>query len=345
MRLTLWYVTRASGIVMLVLLTTSVLLGILEVKRWRSPRWPRFVTAGLHRSISLLSVAFLFVHIATAVVDGFAPIGWLDAVIPFHSPYRPLWRGLGAVATDLLIALTITSLLRGRIGYRGWKAIHWAAYACWPIALLHGLGTGTDTRLVWVVGLNVVCLAAVVAAVLWRVAARVAQSAGAALAATSSVVVPVAIVAFLFSGPLRPGWARRAGTPASILSRRAAQVTPAPASTTADAFAGGFSDQLSGTLSQAGGTVTIAGSLAGSAPGVVRIVLQGTPMDDGGIQMTSSSAALGPSAQPTLYTGSVTGLRGDRLELSFSGPAGRSMSVSIRLAIDGSSVSGTVTSR
>src|SRR5581483_4638934 len=143
----LWYLTRGSGLIALVLLTASVVLGVREVKRWATERWPRFMTAALHKNVSLLSVVFLGVHIATTVVDGFAPIGWLDAVVPFRSPYRPLWLGLGALSVDLLLALVVTSLLRARIGYRTWKAVHWAAYACWPVAVLHGMGTGTDTRL------------------------------------------------------------------------------------------------------------------------------------------------------------------------------------------------------
>ena len=130
----LWYLTRGSGLVALVLLTASVVLGVLEVKRWKTERWPRFITAGLHKNLSLLAVVFLGMHIATTVVDGFAPIGWLDAVLPFRSGYRPLWLGLGAVAVDLLIALVVTSLLRGRIGYRAWRAVHWVAYLTWPAA-------------------------------------------------------------------------------------------------------------------------------------------------------------------------------------------------------------------
>src|SRR5579862_3085896 len=123
------------------------------------------MTAALHKNVSLLAVVFLGIHIATTVVDGFAPIGWADAVLPFHSPYRPLWLGLGALATDLLLAVVVTSLLRGRIGYRAWKAVHWAAYACWPVAVLHGMGTGTDTRLGFVLLLYFACLAAVLLAV------------------------------------------------------------------------------------------------------------------------------------------------------------------------------------
>jgi methionine sulfoxide reductase heme-binding subunit len=219
----LWYVTRGTGLVALVLLTASVLLGVLEVKRWSSKRWPRFVTAGLHRNLSLLAVVFLGVHIASAVVDGFAPIGWLDAVVPFHSPYRPLWLGLGAVATDLLIALVVTSLLRGRIGYRAWRAVHWTAYACWPVALVHGLGTGTDTKLGWVLALSLGSLLAVAAAVWWRLAEAwrpgVPRTELTVVATVASVVLPLAIVAWLLAGPLRAGWSLRAGTPTSVLAK------------------------------------------------------------------------------------------------------------------------------
>jgi DMSO/TMAO reductase YedYZ heme-binding membrane subunit len=213
----LWYFTRGTGLVALVLLTASVLLGILEVSTWSGPRWPRFVTAGLHRNVSLLVVAFLMVHIATAVVDGFAPIGWLDAVIPFLSPYRPIWLGLGAVSFDLLLAIAITSVVRRRLGYPVWRAVHWLSYACWPIALVHGFGTGSDTRIEWVLGVSLACLAAVLGAVWWRLwKARhgPAEHAPArTAAAVASVMVPLLVVGWLFVGPLRPGWSSRAGTP------------------------------------------------------------------------------------------------------------------------------------
>ena len=117
-----WYLTRGSGVVALVLLTASIVLGIVTTIRWSASGLPRFAVAGLHRRLTLFAIVFVAVHVATTVVDGFAPIGWKDAVIPFLSPYRPIWLGLGAVAFDLLLALVITSLLRARIGYRVWRA-------------------------------------------------------------------------------------------------------------------------------------------------------------------------------------------------------------------------------
>jgi predicted ferric reductase len=169
----MWYLNRGSGVVMLVLLTMSVVLGIVTTMRWRSPRWPRFVTAALHRNVSLLSVAFLGIHVFTAVADGYAPIGWKDAVVPFVAQYRPVWLGLGALALDLLVAVAVTSVFRERIGQRAWKAVHWSAYACWPIALVHGLGTGTDVGAPWMLGVYGASLLAVIAALTWRLGAGV----------------------------------------------------------------------------------------------------------------------------------------------------------------------------
>ena len=166
----LWYLTRGSGIVSLVLLTISTVLGITTAVRWAAPRWPRFIVEGLHRNVSLLAVVFLGVHIVTAVVDGYVPIRWMDAVVPFTSQYKPLWLGLGALSFDLMLAVIITSLIRVRLGYRIWRAVHWLAYASWPIAVVHGLGAGSDRTAGWLQITNLVAVAAVLAAVCWRLA-------------------------------------------------------------------------------------------------------------------------------------------------------------------------------
>ncbi len=168
----LWYCSRATGLVTLLLLTGTVVLGALNTGRLSSPGWPRFVVTAVHRNLSLITVVFLSVHVATAVIDPYAGIGWLDAVMPFGSVYRPFWLGLGAVAGDLLIALLATSLLRQRLGVHLWRLLHWASYACWPIAVLHGLGTGTtDRHTTWVIALDVCCVLAVTGAIAWRVLA------------------------------------------------------------------------------------------------------------------------------------------------------------------------------
>ncbi|GIL27927.1 ferric reductase-like transmembrane domain-containing protein [Actinocatenispora comari] len=164
----LWYATRGTGVVALLLLTGTVLLGLLGPLRTASPRWPRFVVGGLHRNLSLLAVAFVGAHVATSVLDTYAGIGWWDAIVPFGSVYRPFWLGLGAVAFDLLLAVIVTSLLRGRIRYRWWRAVHWLSYACWPLAIVHAWGTGTDAGGGWVLASTLGCLAAVAALAVTR---------------------------------------------------------------------------------------------------------------------------------------------------------------------------------
>ncbi len=165
----LWYSSRATGLVSLVLLTATAVLGALNVGRFGTRAWPRFAVAAVHRNISLLMAAFLAVHVAAAVIDRYAGIGWWDVIVPFGSVYRPFWLGLGAVAGDLFIAVIATSLLRTRIGARAWRAVHWATYACWPVAVVHGLGTGgVDSRTGWVLALTGGCVLAVVLAVGWR---------------------------------------------------------------------------------------------------------------------------------------------------------------------------------
>src|SRR5437763_9175376 len=171
-----WYLSRATGAVALVLLTVSVVLGILDSVRFSAgPRWPRFAIDSLHRDTSLLVIVLIVLHVVTSVLDGFAPIGLTDAVIPFATPYRPLWMGLGALSFDILVALVVTSLVRRRLGYRSWRAIHWLAYASWPIAILHGLGTGSDTKLWWMLAITAACVGAVMVATLVRLA-RVAPA-------------------------------------------------------------------------------------------------------------------------------------------------------------------------
>jgi hypothetical protein len=359
----LWYLTRGTGVVALLLLTAGVVLGVMSSNRWASPRLPRFLVAGLHRNATLLAVAFVVVHVVTTVADGFAPIGYRDAVLPFLSPYRPVWLGLGAVAFDLLLALIATSLLRTRIGFRGWRLVHWLAYVSWPVALVHALGTGSDARTGWMALLAVGCAGAVVLAVLWRAAAsegRVRIRIGSALAA---LAVPLAIVAWAQSGPLRSGWAARAGTPSSLLRpTRVAAAAPRPAqrhnaappaqpvaaaTLPASSFESGFTGRLR-ERSAGGGLVVVSidGRAHGGFSGRVHVALRGVPLDGGGVQMIDSSVGLLPNGAGAWAAGRVVGLEGERILADVRAADGRLVRVLLALRIDPSSgsVRGTVRS-
>jgi sulfoxide reductase heme-binding subunit YedZ len=106
-------------------------------------------------------------------------------VIPFSAGYRPFWVGLGAISFDLLLALIITSVFRRRFGYRTWRTVHWAAYACWPIAFVHALGTGTDPGTGWMTAILASVAGLVGAAALGRFSARKVRAAAVGASAAS----------------------------------------------------------------------------------------------------------------------------------------------------------------
>jgi predicted ferric reductase len=163
-----WYLTRASGFISLGLFSAAAALGLLTAGRVWSPRWPRFVTESLHRSVSLVAVCMVFLHVLTILFDSYVNITPIDAVVPFVSAYLPLWVGLGATAFDVIIALILTSLLRTRMSRFWWRATHWLAYVGWPVALAHTIGIGTDR--LWVLGVVGASLLIVLLAGAYRVA-------------------------------------------------------------------------------------------------------------------------------------------------------------------------------
>jgi sulfoxide reductase heme-binding subunit YedZ len=193
--LALWYVGRGTGVVSLVLLTVVMVLGIGSRSGRPAFGLPRFAVVALHRSASMLSVAFLLIHVVTLWLDPQAELKLVDFLLPFDASYRPLWMGLGTLGLDLMAAVFVTSLLRQRIGVRVWRAVHWLAYLSWPVALGHTLGTGTDRTTWWLITLSGLCIAAVGAAVVWRLGEEFGRPrvAGPALPAErSSQIVEVA---------------------------------------------------------------------------------------------------------------------------------------------------------
>jgi sulfoxide reductase heme-binding subunit YedZ len=375
----LWFLTRGTGVVALLLLTLVIVLGVMNVRRTQLKGVPRFVLELVHRNAALLAVAFLAIHILTAVLDPFAPISLVDAVVPFHSAYRPFWLGLGALASDLLLAVVITSLARRRLGYGAWRAVHWLAYASWPVAILHGLGTGTDPRARWMLALTGLCVAAVTAAVAIRVASgwphRIVLRLG---ALSACAAVPIGLAAWLPSGPLAANWARRAGTPAAVLAKAhagyrltasagtstsssAAPSSAGSAGSAAPSSAGAsapgsrptatsFQAPVGGSVSQSlggGGQATIILRLhiAGERLSRLAVLLRGEAIEDGGVSMTASSVTLGTAAQPVLYRGSIDSLDGGDIQASVTGPGGRTIDLAIDLELAGgaTSAAGTVT--
>lgn len=345
----LWYATRGAGAVSLVLLTASVVLGIGELRMWRPAGAPRFAVGAVHRSVSLLALAFLVLHIVTVVVDPFPTIGLFNAVVPFVTSYRALWIGLGTIACDLMLAIIITSLVRRRLGFRAWRGVHWLAYAAWPVALLHGLGSGSDTKATWMLLLTLACVGAVLAALASRLAAREVRP-GVRMGVTAGVLVGAgALIGFVEQGPLASGWARRAGTPASVLSAFSPHTAVATAAAKApaakpDPLVKPFSatvdgDVKNGVSSSGIGVVDLIMHTSSGPAGRLRIRLGGQPLPDGGLHMDRSAVTLGPPSDPGRYQGRIDFLQGTRLR-ALVGGGGRAIRLTLDLSLNPQTVSG-----
>jgi predicted ferric reductase len=174
----LWYTTRATGMVALILFTLVVALGTFVSNRIGGTFVGRFEVNELHRSASIVAMVFLVLHILTTVLDSYVPTGWLSALIPFTSSYRRVGVAIGAIAFDLILAVWISSLLKVRVKNETWRFIHWFGWLAFASAIAHAYLSGTDAKNG--AGLLVVaaCALTVLLAGLWRYVGRPTRAAG-----------------------------------------------------------------------------------------------------------------------------------------------------------------------
>ena len=142
-----WYVTRASGIIAYLLLWFSTILGLAVTSKYLDGILERLFTYDFHEFISLLSVAFTLVHVLVLTLDRYLPYSFAQILVPFISPYRPFWVGIGVISFYILALVTLTFYLRNRIGTRNFRVIHYLSLVGYLGATLHGYYSGTDTAL------------------------------------------------------------------------------------------------------------------------------------------------------------------------------------------------------
>lgn len=200
-----WDVARAGGMLAYLLATASVCIGLLLSLKVRSPSWPRFVTDGLHRYVTLLALVFTAIHTFAIWLDPFTAFLPAEVAVPFASHYRPLWIGLGTVATYLLVAVWASEWIRPHIGYAWWRRLHYASFGVFLLATLHGIGAGSDTATWWGMAIYGAGVGSVVLLLAWRLWVAVAPedrtpALGILGAATFALVVWTVLL------PLQPGW-------------------------------------------------------------------------------------------------------------------------------------------
>lgn len=169
---TFWLLARASGLTAYVLLTCSVLAGlVLKSRPFGRALKPASVT-GVHRQLALLGLGMLVLHGAALTLDRTVHMPLAALLVPGASPYRPLPVALGVAAAELAALVVLSFSLRRRIGVRNWRRLHWATYLVFLAATVHGVASGTDTAQSWAHGLYLGAVGAVVFATAWRALAR-----------------------------------------------------------------------------------------------------------------------------------------------------------------------------
>jgi DMSO/TMAO reductase YedYZ heme-binding membrane subunit len=137
-----------AGVFALIGLTASVGVGLVATDRIVMTPGHRVMAQAVHQAVSFGALAFLVIHIVTEILAQRSHV--IDAVIPFLSPYRTFYIGLGTIASDLILLIVITSIFRKRFTAHGkawrWRAIHYASYLAFVFGVLHGLLGGRAAK-------------------------------------------------------------------------------------------------------------------------------------------------------------------------------------------------------
>lgn len=345
-----WDIARAGGFVAYGLLTLAIVTGVLHSLKWGGERWPRLVNNEVHTHLTLLALVFTVVHVVAVSLDPFTAFHLNELLLPLVSHYRPLWMAFGIVALYLGIAVGISTWVRPKIGYRAWRYIHFATFASFVFATIHGLGTGSDSKTTWALAIYGVASLAVGGLTIARlVGSKMSprlRLAGGALAA----FLLVGGLAWASAGPLHPGWNTVAnngrgsgarvqlGTPTT-----ASKGTPATLQPLAAAFAGSYQVRRGGDDGNV--EVLVQASLQNGAAGTFDLMLTG--FDQGGSLAIQSSRVQISEAAPSqvVYAGQITGSQGSSLVLSLTpsqgSPASRTL-LSLTLDPRSGSASGTI---
>jgi predicted ferric reductase len=173
-----WYTTRATGMVALILFTIVVTMGTLVANRVGGTYVGRFEINELHRSLSIVAMLFLVIHILSTVLDSYVSTGLISAIAPFTSSYRRLPVAIGTIAFDLMLCVWVSSLLKVRIKNSSWRFIHWFSWLAFASAATHSFLTGSDSHKPWGLVVIGLCVFVVAMAGLWRFFGRPVRAAG-----------------------------------------------------------------------------------------------------------------------------------------------------------------------
>ncbi len=307
---TTWYAARAGGVLAYLLVSASVLAGVLLAGKKRVPWLPRFAVEDVHRFLGILAGVFIALHVGAVALDTVVPFSLVQLVVPFTAGYRPLATGLGIVALELLLAISVTNRLRSRLPYRVWRRAHYATLAVWLLASIHGILSGTDRDQAWLVTLYALTVAAVAGAL----AVRFRRASG--------------------TRPLGLGLAI-AGSLAAVL---VLATVPQPSSSKPPAAAAAIPEvagDLNGRIDDNGsGVVSISGTAAPSSSFRIDLLVNANTIADSALQLGFADGAT--------CEGSLTALDQSGFAGTCALPDGGTRTVKANWTVSDTSVTGTI---
>jgi DMSO/TMAO reductase YedYZ heme-binding membrane subunit len=318
-----WEIARAGGFVAYGLLTGSVAIGIIVSLKWRSPGWTRFVTTELHRFVTILALVFTALHTLMVAVDPFIRFTPLEVLVPLVSHYRPLWIALGIVGAYLLIAVYLSEWIRPHVGYAWWRRFHYLSFVAFVLALVHGLGTGSDSRVPWAIGVYAGSVVLIGALITVRAFPPNGERSHPIVAGVVGLVLAAGAF-WAWQGPLQVGWNAIAndahGSGGAILAGTGADPSTVPSQ--APVPRQPFSDTIAGQLVQANdGSVALTATLRSSHD---QLTLH-FPSSQGGQLAVDGATVTLLAPDGDTCTGTVGGLTANRLTATCQGASSGSV--------------------
>jgi predicted ferric reductase len=179
-----WYLTRAAGITLYLLLWISLMSG-LGLTTNALDRWVgRGRMFSLHAFATQLSYGFLALHLLSLAADPTVHFGAKELLVPFAAPWREPWTGFGVLAGAFIVVIGVSFAIKRIIGQRVWRALHWLTFPLYALALLHGLGAGSDARTPWLAAIYLTTGSAAVLFTCYRLLSRGERARGPARNAT-----------------------------------------------------------------------------------------------------------------------------------------------------------------
>lgn len=144
---TMWYITRSAGLAAYILLWLSTAWGLAVSSKILDNLLHRSFTYDFHQFLSLLALGFTALHVIVLMFDQYLPYSVAQILVPFISPYRPVWVGIGVIGMYIMVLVTVTFYLRGKIGMKAFRYIHMASLLGYLGVLVHSVVSGTDSSL------------------------------------------------------------------------------------------------------------------------------------------------------------------------------------------------------